>query len=234
MTGCQKLIDIDDENKLRNFYDKRMATEVEGDFLGDDFKGYIFRISGGNDKQGFPMMQGVLTNQRVRLLMRKGMPCYRQRRKGERKRKSVRGCIVSSELSVLCLVIIKKGENEIPGLTDTERPKRYGPKRANKIRKLFNLTKKDDVTKFVIKTKVTKKSGKTIEKSPKIQRLTTPVVLQRKMRVRRRKKRQFKKNQAEARVYNELLLKLQKDKMQAEKIAKMRKRSRSRLSSKRS
>lgn len=50
---------------------------------------------GGNDKQGFPMKQGVLTPQRVRLLLSKGMSCYRERRDGERKRKSVRGCIVS-------------------------------------------------------------------------------------------------------------------------------------------
>lgn len=67
------------------------------------------RISGGNDKQGFPMKQGVLTAGRVRLLLSKGHSCYRPRRTGERKRKSVRGCIVDSNLSVLCLVIVKKG-----------------------------------------------------------------------------------------------------------------------------
>lgn len=69
----------------------------------------MFRISGGNDKQGFPMKQGVLTNQRVRLLLAKGHSCYRPRRTGERRRKSVRGCIVDANLSVLSLVIIKKG-----------------------------------------------------------------------------------------------------------------------------
>ena len=36
----------------RAFYDKRISAEVEGDALGDDFKGYIFKISGGNDKEG--------------------------------------------------------------------------------------------------------------------------------------------------------------------------------------
>ena len=55
----------------RPFYDKRMSHEVPADSLGDDWKGYIFRISGGNDKQGFPMMQGVLTNKRVKLLLDK-------------------------------------------------------------------------------------------------------------------------------------------------------------------
>lgn len=76
----------------RNFYDKRISQEVDGEVLGEAFKGYIFRcvaplpwlyfpprsalpsrsISGGNDKQGFPMQQGILVNQRVRLLMGKG------------------------------------------------------------------------------------------------------------------------------------------------------------------
>ena len=53
----------------------------------------------------------------------------------------MRGCIVSSDLSVLNLVIVKKGEQELPGLTDEEKPRMRGPKRASKIRKLFNLSK---------------------------------------------------------------------------------------------
>lgn len=74
-------------------------------------QGYVVRIAGGNDKQGFPMKQGVLTTGRVRLLLSKGHSCYRPRRSGERRRKSVRGCIVDSNLSVLSLVIIKKGKS---------------------------------------------------------------------------------------------------------------------------
>merc|ERR1712205_129695 len=147
-TGMQKCIEIYDDKKLLPFFDKRISSEVAGDSLGDEFKGYRFRISGGNDKQGFPMLQGVLTPDRVRLLMRKGSKCYRQRRTGEMKRKSVRGCIVSQDLSVLNLVLVKKGEADIPGLTDTEKPIRLGPKRATKIRKLFDLNKEDDVRKF--------------------------------------------------------------------------------------
>uniref|UniRef100_A0A6Q2ZFF7 Small ribosomal subunit protein eS6 n=1 Tax=Esox lucius TaxID=8010 RepID=A0A6Q2ZFF7_ESOLU len=72
----------------------------------------------------------------------RGHSCYRPRRTGERKRKSVRGCIVDANLSVLNLVIIKKGEKDIPGLTDSTVPRRLGPKRASKIRKLFNLVRR--------------------------------------------------------------------------------------------
>ena len=38
-----------------------MGAEVEADGLGDEWKGYVFRVAGGNDKQGFPMKQGILT-----------------------------------------------------------------------------------------------------------------------------------------------------------------------------
>jgi small subunit ribosomal protein S6e len=76
-----------------------------------EFKGYVFKIMGGQDKQGFPMKQGVLTNLRVRLLLAPGDKCFRGygRRKGERRRKSVRGCIISQDISVLNLLIVKKG-----------------------------------------------------------------------------------------------------------------------------
>jgi len=174
-TGMQKLIEIDDDKKLLPFFDKRMSAEVPGDSLGDEFKGYIFRIGGGNDKQGFPMKQGILCNHRVRLLFKKGMSCYRERRSGCRKRKSVRGCVVGPDLAVLSLVLVKKGTEEIPGLTDDNKPRRLGPKRASNIRKLFGLEKKDDVRQFVVRREVGKK-----KKAPKIQRLITPQLLQRK------------------------------------------------------
>ena len=67
---------------------------------------------------------------------------------------------------------------EIPGLTDTNIPRRLGPKRASKIRKLFNLTKQDDVRRFVVKHPVQKEGKKERLKAPKIQRLITPLTLQ--------------------------------------------------------
>jgi len=74
-----------------------------------------------------------------------GHSCYRARRSGERKRKSVRGCIVGPDLRVLALAIIKKGDKDIERLTNAQIPRRLGPKRATRLRRLFNLTKKDNV-----------------------------------------------------------------------------------------
>ena len=80
---------------------------------------------------------------------------------GQRKRKAVRGCIVGPDLAVLNLVIIKKGAAQLPGITDTVVPRRLGPKRASHIRKLFNLTKKDDVRQYVIRRTIISKKDPT-------------------------------------------------------------------------
>ncbi|KAG6855821.1 hypothetical protein H0H87_010527 [Tephrocybe sp. NHM501043] len=64
---------------------KKIAQEVPGNCLGNEWKDYIFRIPGGNDKQGFLMKQGVLLPYRVRLPLADGHSCYRTRHAGERK-----------------------------------------------------------------------------------------------------------------------------------------------------
>ncbi|KAK2111895.1 40S ribosomal protein S6 [Saguinus oedipus] len=195
-TGCQKLIEVDDERRLRTFYEKRMATEVAADALGEEWKGYVVRISGGNDKQGFPMKQGVLTHGRVRLLLKK----------------------------------------DIPGLTDTTVPHRLGPKRASRIRKLFNLSKEDDVRQYVVRKPLNKEGKKPRTKAPKIQRLVTPRVLQHKWRHIALKKQRTKKNKEEAAEYAKLLAKRMKEakEKRQEQIAKRRRLSSLRASTSKS
>ncbi|XP_055676972.1 40S ribosomal protein S6 [Lutzomyia longipalpis] len=223
-TGCQKLFEVVDDHKLRIFYEKRMGAEIEADPLGDEWKGYVLRISGGNDKQGFPMKQGVLTNVRVRLLLKKGHSCYRPRRTGERKRKSVRGCIVDANMSVLALVVVRKGEKDIPGLTDNQVPRRLGPKRASKIRKLYNLSKEDDVRQYVVRRPLPVKEGKKPRtKAPKIQRLITPVVLQRKRhRVALKKKRSVRAKEQAAEYAKLLAQRRKEDKVKKEEAKRRR------------
>jgi len=225
-TGAQKLVDIEDERKLRPFMDKRISAEVDASCLGNEWKGYVVRISGGNDKQGFPMKQGILTNNRVRLLFAKGQSCYRERRSGERRRKSVKGCIVDSNLSVLSLVIVKKGEQEIDGLTNRVIPRRLGPKRANRIRKLFNLSKEDDVRKYVVRRPLKQKEGKKEKtRTPKIQRLITPMRLQRKRRVLTLKKKRTEKQRLQKAEYQKLLQQYIKEKRERKRSDSKRRSS---------
>jgi len=207
-TGLQIPFTIDDEKKIAAVYGKRMGNEISGDDLGDQYKGYIFKITGGNDKDGFPMKQGILVQGRVRVLMSAGHKCYRPRRTGERKRKSVRGSIVGADIAILSLAVVKEGETPIPGLTDDKKPRRLGPKRANKIRKLFNLKKDDDVKRYVIKREIKKEGKKLRIKAPKIQRLITDVRLRRKkiakLETQKRREKTVKQREAYAKLLTSL------------------------------
>jgi len=121
----------------------------------------------------------------------------------------------------LALIVVRKGQNEIAGLTDVTVPRRLGPKRASHIRKLFNLTKEDDVRKYVIKRPLAVKDGKKPRfQAPRIQRLVTPVVLQRKRhRLALKKRRVESRKEAEAE-YAKLLAQRRRDE-------KLRRRTRS-------
>ncbi|EDW53665.1 GM11965 [Drosophila sechellia] len=220
-TGCQKLFEVVDEHKLRVFYEKRMGQVVEADILGDEWKGYQLRIAGGNDKQGFPMKQGVLTHGRVRLLLQKGHSCYRStphwRAQAQvcawmhRGRQHVRAGSGRAE------------EGTFPVSPDTTIPRRLRPKRASKIRKLYNLSKEDDVRRFVVRRPLPAKDNKkATSKAPKIQRLITPVVLQRKhRRIALKKKRQIASKEAAA-DYAKLLVQRKKESKAKREEAKRR------------
>ncbi|XP_040193036.1 40S ribosomal protein S6-like [Rana temporaria] len=199
-TGCQKLIEVDNERNLHTFYEKHMAAEVSADPLGGEWKGYVVRISGGSDKQGFPMKQGVLAHGPVCLPLSKGHSCYCPRGTCECKRKSVRGCIVDASLSVLNLVIVRKGGKDISCLTDNTFHHHLGPKRASRICKLFNLSKNADVHHYVVRKHLVKARTK----APKIQRLVTLRVLQHKCRHITLKKQHTQKNKEEASEYAKL------------------------------
>jgi small subunit ribosomal protein S6e len=202
-TGATKTVDLDDEViRKANLSDFRMGQEIDGQVFAEALQGYRFRISGGQDKDGFAMKQGVMSAARVMLLMKPGTTGYAawRARSGERKRRSVRGCILGNDLATVSVVVIKCGAKPVEGLTDVSIPRRLGPKRANNIRKLFGLTSQD-VTKFVVRRKIAEKdrseknlpNKRAFAKAPKIQRLIEPAI-----KVRRARKLADKKARSAA------------------------------------
>jgi small subunit ribosomal protein S6e len=216
VTGQNLPIVVDDEHKLAIFMGKRIGTEVSADALGDNWKNYVLKITGGNDKDGFTMKQGILMAGRTRILMCEGHSTYRPRRSGERKKKSVRGCIVGPDIAALALCIVKQGEGQIEGLTNEKRPRRRGPKRATRIRKLFALQKKDDVRRYaLLTTRKIEKGGKVHYKTPRIQRLVTDIRLRRKRLFKQEKVEGWKKTKTDKAEYLKLIEALRKKKAHA-------------------
>jgi len=119
-----------------------------------------------------------------------------------------------------------QGDNPLPGLTDTEKPRMRGPKRASKIRKLFDLKKEDDVRKYVntYRREFTDKAGKKHSRAPKIQRLVTPLTLQRKRHRASVKKARVAKAKGDEADYHKLLALRMKERRErrSESLAKRR------------
>ncbi len=221
--GTTKTFEItDDQVRRGGIIGKRLGAEVDGSAFGEQFKGYSFKLRGGQDTEGFPMVFGVCAPARVSLLLKRGAVGFAafRGRSGERRRKAVRGDIVGEDISVLSLTVTKQGEGALEGVTDVSNPRRLGPKRVSRIRKLWALPAGSDVRKFVVKRKVSGKKDKTRFKTPSIQRLITN-----KTRARRVKKVKVARAriQANAQVRREWTSSVTKDRM------KQRQRKQSRL-----
>ena len=101
-----------------------------------------------------------------------------------------------------------------------------GPKRASRIRKLFKLTKDDDVRAYVntYRREFENSNGKKYSKAPKIQRLVTPQVLQRKRARKAVKRARIDRSKTEQAAYHKLVAlraKEQQDR-RSESLAKRR------------
>merc|ERR1719169_28122 len=108
--GTVKQFDCSDDHIRRgNLFDHRLGQDVDGALFSPEFAGYLFRLKGGSDKDGFPMVQGVLANARVALLLRRGAVNFN----------AFRGCNVAADIACLNAVVVKVGEKPIEGVTDT-------------------------------------------------------------------------------------------------------------------
>ncbi len=177
---------------------KRLGDTVPGEVFFAEFRGYVFRILGGNDRMGRCMRQGILTNRTVRILMRRSKKGVSWKKcKDQRMRRTARGCIIGDDIRTLSLEIVQRGVHEIPGLSGPAKPKSLGPKRAAKIRKMFELEKKDDVKNYVVRRK--RKNGKT--KAPRIQRLVTPERIRRGKTIAKAKEERFERRRRDVEEY---------------------------------
>jgi len=205
--GTTQCIDLEDEQKIKSLNDLKIGDNIHGELIGDAWEGYELKIIGGSDKQGFPMRQGVLSSSRVSLLLNPGNLGFQhwRARKGERRRKTIRGCVVGPDIASLNVIVAKEGKLKIAGLNTTadEKPRRLGPKRASKIRVLFGLGREEDVRKYVLRRVIPareavegKKAKRERSKAPKIQRLFTSVEKSR----RRAKKNALEERHTRAKV----------------------------------
>ncbi|WJI10029.1 30S ribosomal protein S6e [Methanobacterium sp. CWC-01] len=93
----------------------KIGEEFDASMVG--LEGYQLRITGGSDKNGFPMKRDVDGPRRIRSLLTSGVG-FRPTRKGQRKRKTVRGNTLSDDIVQVNTVVVKKGKKSITELLE--------------------------------------------------------------------------------------------------------------------
>ena len=94
------------------------AEKLIGLKIGDTFNGELIglagkklKITGGSDKDGFPMVDYLEGTKRYKILLSEG-PGFKPKRKGERRRKSVRGDTIDEDIAQLNVIVLGEKNKE--------------------------------------------------------------------------------------------------------------------------
>lgn len=99
-----------DQAKAVGLLGKKIGEEFNGDLIG--LAGYVLQITGGTDKDGFPMHPQVSGQVKKKVLL-SNPPGFHPTKKGERKRKIVRGDTLSADIMQINVKVKKKGEKSL-------------------------------------------------------------------------------------------------------------------------
>jgi small subunit ribosomal protein S6e len=106
-----------DQSKTYSLIGKKIGEEIDGDFAG--LSGYTFKITGGTDRDGFPMHPQVKGSVRKKILL-SSPPGFHPDRKGERKRKMIRGDTISDAISQINVKVVKAGAKSLDEVAPTK------------------------------------------------------------------------------------------------------------------
>jgi small subunit ribosomal protein S6e len=107
--GKTKVITL---QKIDPLVGKVIGEVVNGGLLG--LPGYELKITGGSDMAGIPMRPHVHGPVKKKLLLTRG-PGYNppKNRKGEKKRKVVRGSEITDDMKQINMVVVKMGKTKL-------------------------------------------------------------------------------------------------------------------------
>ncbi len=106
--GQTKVITLED-NKF-NLVGKMIGETFNGALIG--LPGYELKVTGGSDQGGIPIRKDVHGPVKKRVLLSKG-PCYKPTKKGEKRRKIVRGNEITDDMTQVNTVVVKYGKEKL-------------------------------------------------------------------------------------------------------------------------
>jgi small subunit ribosomal protein S6e len=95
------------------FLGRRIGDKIEGDMLG--LPGYSVQITGGSDREGFPMRADLPGTKRREILIAGGTG-YHPTAEGRRRRKSIHGREISPDIGQINVKIAEAGSKPVEEL----------------------------------------------------------------------------------------------------------------------
>ena len=92
---------------------KKIGEKIEGNLVGA--AGYTLELTGGSDGSGFPMREEVAGSARKSILSSDGVGMI-AKRKGERRRKNLRGNTYSAEIMQVNVKVVQAGATPLEQL----------------------------------------------------------------------------------------------------------------------
>ena len=114
-----------DQDKGVSLIGKKIGDEFSGDMLG--LSGYSLKITGGSDKDGFPMHPDVSGQVKKKIILDK-KPGYHPANKGNRKRKTIRGNTIAQDTVQINVKVITKGSALLEQVYGKKEEKTEAPK----------------------------------------------------------------------------------------------------------
>ena len=105
---------------------KKIGEEVDGIFIS--LPGYKLNVTGGTDKDGFPMRKDLPGIGRRRLLLSKSKG-YQPKVKGIRKKKSIGGNTINQNIVQINMKVTKYGSKPVNQLVKIEKKVNEGEKK---------------------------------------------------------------------------------------------------------
>lgn len=84
---------------------KKLGEMVDGSVVGTP--GHKLQITGGSDKDGFPIRPNVHGGVRINVILSEGVG-FHSHRKGERRRKTLRGNVITEDVVQINMKIVEK------------------------------------------------------------------------------------------------------------------------------
>ena len=102
--GTSKVVEIE-EARAAPFIGRRLGEIIDGSAV--DLPAHTVQILGGSDKDGVPMLGNVHGGVRRRVVLTDGTG-FSAKKKGERRRKTVRGNIITDEIVQINMKIVER------------------------------------------------------------------------------------------------------------------------------